>query len=259
MNHRTLFLSVVVLAGGPVTASAGDGAPPAAATTSHDPDAVQYLRALEGAIQRQTDDEAAASVKKLVVFWKDPTVKDATKKPIPGLVAWYARRKAPAVALAGIDGLADIGKGEGAQNLVAVLDVALEHDDTPAQVTAAVFAALKKVADPDPAVTGAIVKLFLHRDNAVVAKAADTFGGYGAAPAEARRGLFETMLRNFEGLASQAQATGKAANKSAQTKWVAVGGAVLGAMNALSHQQLGTIAAARQWFNDHHKNLDAWT
>jgi len=260
MTRRTLLLSILVLAGGPAMASPGDGAPPPAAVApTHDPDAVKFLRALQDSIQRQTDDESVATIKKLVAYWKDPAVKDETKKPIPGLVAWYARRKTVAVALAGVAGLADIGKGEGARNLVAVLDAALERDDASSDVTAAAFAALKRVADPDASVTGALVKLLLHKDDAVVARAADALGGYVGAPAEVRRDLFQDLLRNFEGLASQAQTTTKGVNKSALNKWTAVGAAVLGAMNALSHQQLPTMAAARQWFNKHHENLDAWT
>jgi hypothetical protein len=258
MKRRMLVLALLVLAGGPAMASPGVGAPPPAVTVTDDPDAVQYLRLLEGSIQKQTEDEAVAGVKNLLIYWKDPTVKEETKKEIPGLLAWYARRKDPTVALAGIRALEDVGKGEGAQNLVAVLAVVLDRDDTPSAVTAAVFAALKRVADPDPAVTEPLVKLFVYRDNAVVAKVADVFAGYGDAAPDVRRHLFEELLRSFEGVASQAQATAKGANKSALSKWVAVGGSVLGAMNALSHQQLVTMAAARRWFNDHHRSSNAW-
>jgi len=269
MNKRIFLLAVVVLAAGTSTTSMADDLLPAApvppaSTPSHDPDAVEYLRALEGEIQKQTDDESVASVKRLVAYWKDPTVKAETKKPIPGLVAWYARRKTAVVALAGVAGLAEIGKGEGARNLVAVLDAVLVKDDSRpdeenAAVTAAVFGALKKVADPDPAVTGAIVKLFLHPNDSIVARAADALGGYGAAAPEVRRDLFEELLRSFEGVAAQAQASVKGVNKSALNKWVAVGAVVMGSMNALSHQQFATPAAARQWFNDHRGNLGAWT
>ena len=245
---------------------ADDGNPlsPVTAPPSHDPDAVAYLKALEGEIQKQTDEQAAASVKQLVAYWKDATVKAETKKPIPGLVAWYARRKTADVALAGVAGLADIGKGEGAKQLVAVLDALLakdasKPDEITQKVTDAVFAALKYVADPEPAVTAPIVKLFMHPNDDVVAKAADVFGGYGKAPAEVRRDLFEEMLKTFEGVASSAQAPPKnVVNKSALNKWSAINGGVMGAMTALSRQSFETMASARAWFNDHKKDLADW-
>jgi hypothetical protein len=31
------------------------------------------------------------------------------------------------------------------------------------------------------------------------------------------------------------------------------------AVNALSHQQFESMAAARAWFNDHKKNLESWS
>jgi len=264
MNKATLLLALLVLAGGPSMVSIADDAPPAAQPESHDPDAVAYLKALEDAIQKQTDEQAVASVKRLVGYWKDATVKAETKKPIPGLVAWYARRKTADVALAGVAGLGDIGKGEGAKQLVAVLDAVLVKDDSKpdelgAAVTDAVFATLKKVADPDAAVTAPIVKLFVHPNDAVVAKAADVFGGYGKAPVDVRRELFEQMLRSFEGVASQAQAAPKnVVNKSALNKWSVIGGGVMGAMTALSRQSFETMAAARAWFNDHKKDVADW-
>lgn len=270
MNKQTLLLALLALAGGPATAALADDVPPVVPVTpvvppvSHDPEAVEYLKTLEGVIQKQTEAESLSSIRQLVAFWKDAAVKAETKKPIPGLVAWYARRKVEGVALAGVAGLADIGKGEGAKNLVAVLDAVLVKDDSKpdeigAVVTDAVFAALKQVADPDASVTTPIVKLFLHPNDAVVAKAADVFAGYGKAPTAVRRDLFEEMLRSFEGVASQAQAAAKGVNKSALNKWVAVGSAVMGSIDALSHQRFATMAAAREWFNEHKNKIDAWT
>ena len=268
MLPKTLALVLFAVAATHVASSFADGTAPAPARSpasaqpvapTHDPDAVTFLRTLEATISKQTNDEEIASIKTLVGFWKDPAVKDETKKPIPGLVAWYARRKSTPVALAGIAGLADIGPGEGAQNLVALLGSVLGRDDAAPEVVAGVFAALKKVADPDPAVTDALVKLLVNKDNLVVAKAADTLGGYGAAPGDVRRDLLEQLIRSFEGVASQAQSQPKKApNRTAMNKWATVGSAVVGAMNALAHQSFTDPAAARRWFNEHHRDADLW-
>jgi hypothetical protein len=268
MSRNSLLLALLVLAGGPSAVSIAEETPPGKAVEqsfANDEAAAQYLKDLEPKIQKQEPAEAVASVKRLVAYWKDQAVKPETKKPIPGLVAWYARRKVQEVALAGVDGLSEIGRGEGTKSLVALLEPLLPKDDSkPDEVAGAVadavFAALKKVADPDPAVTDPIVKLFVHPSNAVVGKAADVFGGYRAAKATVRRELFEEVLKSFEGVASQAQAPpSSVANKSATNKWSAIGDAVMRAVNALSHQQFESMAAARAWFNDHKKDLESWS
>ena len=85
------------------------------------------------------------------------------------------------------------------------------------------------------------------------------FGGYGKAPADVRRDLFEELLKSFEGVASNAQAPPKnVVNKSAQNKWSVINGGVMGAMTALSRQSFETMASARAWFNDHKKDLADW-
>jgi len=266
MKSTTLALVLAVLAAGPAASSFADGttAPPPAPTApvspTHDPDAVKFMHNLQDTIEKQTDADALAAIKQLVAFWKDPAVKDSTKAPMPGLVAWYARRKVVPVATAGIQGLAEIGKGEGSKNLVIVLGDLIDRDPPTPQMTAAVFAALKRVADPDSAVIKTLLKLFNYKDDAIVAKAADTLGGYKDAKVELRKDLFDELLKTFEGLSSEAHsAPGKAAaNKSALNKWGTVGGSVVGAMGALAHQSFADMPAARKWLNDHHRDPDAW-
>jgi hypothetical protein len=252
-------LALVLLFGAALAPAAarGDGPAPAPApAVPHEADAVKFMHELQDTIAKQTDDQALASIKQLVAFWKDATDKDSTTAPMPGLVAWYARRKIPAVSAAGIGGLADIGKGEGTRNLLQILDTFLDRDGATATTTAQTFAALKKVADPDPAVVKTLLKYLFYKDDSVIAKAADTLGGYATAPGDLRKELFEELLRNFEGLAAEAR---KAANKSAANKWGIVGGSVDGALGALAHQSFTDPAAARKWLNEHHRDPAAWS
>jgi hypothetical protein len=267
------ILVLAVLAAGPAVSTFADGtttappaptapgAPTAPVPPTHDPDAVKFMHNLQETIEKQTDADAIASIKQLVAYWKDPAVKDSTKAPMPGLVAWYARRKIPAVGTAGISGLADIGKGEGSKNLVIVLGDLLDRDPPTPQMTAAVFAALKRVADTDGTVIKTLLKLFNYKDDTIVAKAADTLGGYKDAKVELRKDLFEELLKTFEGLSSEAHSSagkGTTPNKSAINKWGVVGGSVLSAMGQLSHQQFADMPAARKWLNEHHRDPDAW-
>lgn len=259
MKRAIFVLALCLAAAGPAVSASGDGTPPAPPVVpvppTHDPDAVKFLAALGDKIATQPEDEALASIKQLVAFWKDPAVKDATKEPMPGLLARFAKRKDSPVALAAVAGLADIGKGAGSKNLLVVLDALLERDDLDTDVTKAVFAALKKLADPDEAVVKALLKLFHYKDDGVVAKAAETIGGYRDAPADLRRSLFEDVLKSFEGVESESK---RPANKAAFNRWSIVGGAVGDALVALAHRSFTDLAAARQWFNDHHKDDAAW-
>jgi hypothetical protein len=267
MKSAMFALVLAVSVAGPAVSSYADGTPPTTppaptgpVAPAHDPDAVKFMHTLQETIEKQTDAEMQASIKQLVAYWKDPAVKDATKAPMPGLVAWYGRRKSVPVAMAGISGLADIGKGEGSKNLLLLLGDFLDHDPPTPQSLNAVFAALKRVADPDSTVVKTLLKLFNYKDDAVVAKAAETLGGYAAAPGDLRKSLFEELLKTFEGLASEAHAPpGKGtANKSAVNKWNVVGGSVVGAMGALAHAQFADMPAAREWLNKHHRDPDAW-
>jgi hypothetical protein len=266
MKSTMRILVLAVLAAGPAASSFADGAPtaPPAPTApvapTHDPDAVKFMHDLQSTIEKQSDAEALASIKQLVTFWKDPAVKDSTKAPMPGLLAWYGRRKSVPVAMAGISGLVDVGKGEGTRNLLTLLGDFLDHDPPTPQSLNAVFAALKRLADPDGSVIKTLLKLFNYKDDAVVAKAADTLGGYKDAKVELRKDLFDELLKTFEGLSSEAHSPpGKGAtNKSALNKWGVVGGSVVGAMGALAHQTFADMPAARKWLNEHHRDPDAW-
>lgn len=262
MKSTMLVLAMLVSAVSPSVSAFADGTPPvtppaapAPVPPTHDPDAVKFMDNLRKSIEKETDAEALASIKQLVAFWKDPAVKDSTKQYMPGLLGWYGRRKIPAVAMAGISGLADIGKGEGSKNLLEVLSDLLDRDPPTSQTTAAVFSALKRVADPDSTVIKTLLKLFNYKDAVIVAKAADTLGGYANAPGELRKDLFEELLKTFEGLSAEARV---AKNKGAMNKWVTVGGSVVGATAALAHQTFADMPAARKWLNEHHRDPDAW-
>lgn len=259
MSRTTLALTLTVLAAGLAAVPAGparaDDPPPAAAAPSHDADLAQYLKTLEPQIRSQTDEQSVASVKALLDFWKDPAVSADARKPIPGLVAHYAERRSAPVAMAGIAGLGEIGKGEGARHLLGVVDAALSRKEPPAEILAAAFAALKKAADPAEPVTKSLTKLLQYKDDHVIAQAADALGGYGAAPGDVRKDVFEELLKDFEGVASEARKPG---NKSALNKWNVVGSSVMGALGSVAHQSFADPAAARKWFNDHRRDVAAW-
>jgi len=258
MNRAIAGLVLVLAAVGPAAFALADDVPPAPVVPvppTHDPDAVKYLQGLADKIDKQVAEEAIPTVKTLVNYWQDPAVKAETKAPIPGLVARYGKRKEAPVALAAVKGLEEIGKSEGSKNLLVVLDALLDRSDFDGDVTKAVFASLKRLADPDEAVVKALLKLFHYKDDAVVAKAVEAIGGYGAAPFELRKSLFEEVLKSFEGVESESH---RPTNKAAFNRWSVVSGSVMPAVTALGHQSFTDLAAARQWFNDHSKDADAW-
>ena len=259
MKCATLVLVLSLAAGGPAASVFADDVPPAAPAVpvppTHDPDAAKFLTGLADKIEKQAAEEAIPTIKTLVNYWKDPAVKTETKAPIPGLIARYGKRKDAPVALAAVAALEEIGKGDGSKNLVVVLEALLDRGDLDSEVTKAVFGSLKRLADPEEAVVKVLTKLFHFKDDTVVAQAVDAIGGYGAAPFELRRSLFEEVMKSFEGVESESH---RPANKAAFNRWSVVGGSVLSAITALGHRSVTDLAAARQWFNDHSKDADAW-
>jgi hypothetical protein len=262
MTRKILALALLALSAGPTASAFAKGgsskspppAPPATAPT-HDEEAANFIQSVLQTRAGQSASDAEASVKKLTGFWKDAGVSDGTKASIPGLLAWYAHRKQPSVALAGISGLVAVGKGQGSQKLVHVLEALLVTKDTPAEVTTAAFAGLKSMADPDASVTSPLLQFLGKSDPQIVAQTAGVFAGYGAAPGPAKKHLFEQTLAAFEGMAA---AGAKTDDKPAVDKWAAVQTPALAELGALSKQSFPDLAAARKWLVDHGHDAESW-
>jgi hypothetical protein len=262
MTRKIAWLLVVALAALPSTALAKGGkggkkgsTPPAPEQKTHDDEAADFIRDLAGAREKQTDEDATAAIKKLVVFWTDMTVEGATKKPIPGLLAWYARRKSPVIALAGINGLVALGKGPGAQQLVRVVESLVASKDAPADQTTAAFNGLKTVADPDLDVTGPVLQWLKHKDKDVVARTVDVLGGYSEATPAVRSKLFGAAIDAFDSMASGAA---RGADKDAAERWTALSPNAVALLGILAHQQFADLAAAHKWHADHGHEAGAW-
>ena len=260
MQRQIVLLALLglVLVAGPAPsalAKGSKGAAPAAAKPTHDEECASLLQTLAKTRDAQTDDEALASIKKLDGYWKDATVTAETKKPVSGLVAWYAKRKSAVVAKAAIVALGDMGRGPCAIQLMNLVEGMLLQKDPPADLLAAAFAALKVAADPDPSVTGSLLNLLQNRDKNVVAKAIEVIAAYGPGAAAVRSHLFELSLTAFETMAAVAA---KGTDKDAADKWTLVGAPAVSALSALSHKDLADISAARKWYVDHGHDIDAW-
>jgi hypothetical protein len=237
----------------PALARGGDqGGAPAA---SRDEEAIAFIVNLDNAKFKMSDADSIASIKRLAGIWKDAAVSKNTKSKVPGLLHWFATKKGPEAVLAAINALATMGAGAGTQKLVSLLDGLMQRKDPPADQVAAVFAGLRNAADVDPAVTRAVMKVFVEKDAATAAKAADVLGAYAGAAADVKQRLFEEMLRNCESLAANAA---KPDNKPAADKWALLAPPALGALGGLSKQSFSDVAAARKWFNDKGREISAW-
>jgi hypothetical protein len=251
-----LFLSALALPASSAALAAPEGdegkpaAPPAA---SKDAAAAEYLKTLAGKIGKQSDQEAKESIKKLVEIWKDKDVTDATKKSAPDLVAKLARDDKTAVATDAVDSLAEFG-AVGASHVLDTLEKTLKAKEPSVDVYKHCFDSLKKLADTKPATVKALQDYLKYKTDDVVGKAADAMSGYRNAPGKVRRALLEELIKQTEGVSSQA----KNAKNSAQVqKWQVIGGSVVAALNALSGQVFKDPEEARKWFNDH-KGDKSW-
>ncbi len=246
MRRTTWPATMVFLAAASAAWAAPDGgaAPPAA---GKDAAAAEFIKEVQAKFGKQSDQEEKDAVKKLVEFWKDKDVSEATKKPTPDVLGRYAREEKTAVATDAIDALGELGV-VGAQPVLEALDKTLKAKDPSVDVYKHAFDALKKIADPKPTTTKALVDYLKFKTDEVVGKAAEAMGGYKSAPGKVRKMLFEEILKQTEGVASGA----KSAKNAAQVhKWQVIGGAVVGSLNALSGQSLKDPEEARKWFNDH--------
>lgn len=267
MIRRIATLGLVVLAlGASATAFAhgssggsgkhsggGDSSTPAAPTP--DDEAAKFITTVITSRTGESDGDAVKSIGKLVGYWKNPSVTQATKQSIPSLVAWYAKRKSVTVATAGINGLGAIGKGPGSKNLSNILDGLLAQKDAPPELVAAAFAGMKAAADPDPSVLAPVIAAVSSKDKTICAKAVDVFGGFDTAPVAARRHLFDVLIAAFDAMSV---AAAKGDDKGAVDRWTALASPAAGALGTLSHQQFTDLAAAHKWANQHGGDAGAW-
>jgi hypothetical protein len=235
--------------------SGGDSSSTATPAPTPDEEAAKYIQTVTTSRAGQNDGDAVTSVGKLLSYWNNPSVTSATKQPIPGLVAWYAKRKSATVALAGINALASIGKGPGAKNLASVLEGLLAQKDASPDLVAAAFAGMRTAADPDPSVLAPVIAAISNKDKTIGAKAIDVFGAFETAPAPARKHLFEVLMASFDAMAA---AAAKGDDKDATDRWTALASPAAGALGTLAHQQFTDLAAAHKWAVEHGGDTGAW-
>lgn len=268
MTCRAASLALVVLALGPVSTafahgssggsskhSGGSGDSSAPSKASPDEEAAKYVETVATSRAGQSDGDAVTSIGKLLGYWKNASVSAATKQPIPGLVAWYAKRKSATVAIAGMNALGAIGKGPGAKNLASVLDALLADKNSSPDLIAAALSGLKAAADPDPPVLAPVIAAMANKDKQIASKAIDVFGAFDAAPVAARKHLFDLLVVAFDAMAGAAT---KADDKDAADKWAALASPAAGALGALAHQSFADLAAAHKWASEHGGDNIAW-
>lgn len=248
---RTIWLAAALaLAASAGIAAAGDGAgqpnpPGSQPAADKDAAAAEYVKEVQAKLSKYSDQEAKDSIKKLVAIWKDTAVSEATKKPVPDLVAKYAREEKMSVATDAIDAFGEFGSA-GAALACETLERTLKAKDPSADVYKHCFETLKKLADTKPATIKTLQECLKFKIDEVVGKAADAMTGYKSAPGKVRKELFEELLKQTEGVF----AASKSAKNSAQVhKWQVIGGSAVAALNALSGQQFADPEAARAWFN----------
>jgi hypothetical protein len=260
-GKRHLLLSAALFLSVPaVFAPAQDADPPAGEEAGEPVDrnaeAAEWLKELPKQIGKQTEEDAAASVKRLVEVWGDEAVLPATKKPVPGHLERYAKTSDfMPVAVAAVDGMGELGPDEGAKSALEVLEHALKEKQPSVDLYGACFRTLKKLADPSKKTVGALVKYIKYKDYDVIAKSADAMSGYRDAPGKVRKELFEELLKISEGIYSAAE------NTEGKRKWNTIGNSVMNAFRALAQgqAQFNDPGQARSWYNDNKKSKDLWS
>jgi hypothetical protein len=226
---------------------------PPAPTQTRDEEAVAFLMNLDNTKFKLNDQDAVTNIRKVLGYCKDAAVSSGAKSKGAAILVWFAQRKSSPVVIAAVGALGEIGKGQGTQKLVMILDSMMLSKDPPADQVAAVLGALRNAADPDPGVTRAVMKVIVERDGPTAAKAAEVLGNYTDAPVEVKKRLFEDMLLAFETMAAV-----KPDNQPGVDKWKAVSFPASAALGALSKQSFADIAAARKWFNEKGRDSAAW-
>jgi len=263
MNRTMLTLVLVALATTAPSAlakdkkgsSGGAAPPPTAPAQSPEDQAVEFLVTLDNTKFKLSDDDSVTNIRKLLGFWKNKDVSNGTKSKIPSLLHWFGQRKSSPVVIAAVAALGEIGKGPGTSKLVALLDGQMMQKDPPLDQVSAVLGALKNAADPDPAVTRSVMKVFVDRDAVTAGKAVDVFSNYAAAAVDVRKRLFEEILANSESMAAVAA---KPDNKTGLARWTALAPFALNALCGISKQSFADIPAARKWFTEQSSASGAW-
>jgi hypothetical protein len=249
MRRLVPFFAALVFAAASPPASAEDDAnPPAQPAPTKDEAAAQTVKQIKAQASKMPDAEAKAAIAKLLEIWKDKEVADATKKPIPDILQTFGR--GDKAQIAAIDALAELG-APGAGPAVAILEHALKAKEPSHDVYGSCLRALGKIADTKKSTLDTLTDLLKHRMDDVVGKAAQAMQGYKEAPGKVRRELLEELIKNTEGVASQAN---DAKNATQVRKWNIIQTAVMGAVNALSGQKFSKMTEARAWFNEHKKD-----
>ncbi len=256
---RSTFLPITLVLLAPALAFAQDGGgtqPEGGAAETEAPTkdelAAQFLKEAKAKLGKQPDADAQESIKKLVEIWKDAEVSEAAKKPVPDLLVRYAKDdKKVLVAVAAIEALGELGPEEGTKPILDILDKALGAKQPSVDMYGTCLRAVKKLADPKKGTVDTLIKLLKHSEADVAAKAADAMTGYRAASGKIRKEMLEELIKNTEGVYSQAQAqtTGTPARR-----WNIIQHNTMEALKALSGQSFKNPAEARQWFNDHKKD-----
>ncbi|MCE9637244.1 MAG: hypothetical protein K8T90_16180 [Planctomycetes bacterium] len=265
MTIRTSALAAL-LAGSAVFATVAPSPAPARADDAPKVDAkpseeksaeaAKAIDDIKAKMAKPEEAESKAAITKLVTIWKDGTVSDAAKKPVPDLLEHFGREfDMPAVATAALDGLGELGPAAAGKPLREIVGKAVDAKNPPTEIVSSGLRAMKKVADPSKATTGFLLDLLKRKENDVVAKAADAVSGYKDAAGDVRKGLMEEVLKTGESVFA-ASRDGK--NSAAVAKWNAIQGGVMAALKALSGQNLADPLAARKWYNDHKKDAKVW-
>lgn len=203
---------------------------------------------------KHSDALARDAISRLAAIFEDPAVSENAKKAVVDALARYMKDfDRSSIVGTALDALAAAPRGDAARVVIETLGRALGAKDVPADVVAASFRALKRIADPSKPTVDALLGYTRYKDYEVVASTCDAIAGYGAAPGAVRKRLFEELVKTFEGIYN-----GSTSDDVNRKKWSVAGPNVTAALNALSGVSHANPAAARQWFNENKKNADVW-
>ena len=165
-----------------------------------------------------------------------------------------ASSKTDMAAIAGIEGLRDIGGDASAKAILKVLDKTLKAKEPSVQVYSACLKSVGVIASEDGKVVKALSKLLKNKLYDVTGKAAQAMAGYKDASGKLRKELLEEVIKSSEGVYNAAQAN----DQNSKRKWNIIQNGIMKALKALSGQTFKNPAEARGWYNDNKKNRALW-
>ncbi|MHC4862200.1 MAG: hypothetical protein ACYTDY_19135 [Planctomycetota bacterium] len=217
--------------------------------------AIAFAKDFKGKLKKMGEPDILEAIDKLVAFYNQKEVDDKkAKKAILDAMAKAAGVRNSLVVAKVMQKCGEMDDGV-LKILLGVLGRELKKKEPNDDIYESALESLGKLRSENPTAIKTLTDLLKYKKDEVVARAARAIASYEKASGKVRKGLFEEVLKQSEGVYSSAQGN----NQPMERKWNIIGDDVMEALHKLSQPprpnnvKFNNPAPARQWFNKNKK------